>query len=77
VPHPGLGQAIVLVAAPADGRPADDGPLLQALRRDLAAFMVPAKIEWRESLPRNPNGKYDRSRLADELKNSFGVGGAS
>jgi acyl-CoA ligase (AMP-forming) (exosortase A-associated) len=71
VAHPTLGQAIVLVAAPAEGKAPEDGPLLEALRRDLAAFMVPAKIDWREALPRNPNGKYDRSRLAAELAGLF------
>jgi acyl-CoA ligase (AMP-forming) (exosortase A-associated) len=71
VPHPTLGQAVVLVAAPADGKPADDAALLDVCRRDLPAFMVPAKIDWRVSLPRNPNGKYDRSRLAAELKATF------
>ena len=71
VPHPTLGQAIVLVAAPTEGKTPDDAPLLDALRRDLAAFMVPVKIDWRESLPRNPNGKYDRPRLATELKTLF------
>lgn len=71
VPHPTLGQAVVLVAAPAHGKAADDTALLDICRRDLPAFMVPAKIDWRESLPRNPNGKYDRSRLAAELKATF------
>lgn len=71
VPHPTLGQAVVLVAAPANGKPADDAALIDVCRRDLPAFMVPAKIDWRESLPRNPNGKYDRSRLAAELKATF------
>jgi acyl-CoA ligase (AMP-forming) (exosortase A-associated) len=74
VPHPVLGHAIVLVATPAHGRGADDGPLLEAFRRDLAAFMVPARIEWRGALPRNPNGKYDRSRLAAELNSLFDGG---
>lgn len=71
VPHPTLGQAVVLVAAPSEGRAADDAPLLDALRRELPAFMVPTRIEWRTSLPRNPNGKYDRSRLSAELKELF------
>lgn len=71
VPHPTLGQAIVLVAAPAGGKPAEDGPLLDAFRRELPGYMVPAKIDWRDALPRNPNGKYDRSRLASELKDLF------
>lgn len=71
VPHPTLGQAIVLIAAPADGRGPDDGPLLDAIRKELPAFMVPARIEWREGLPRNPNGKYDRAGLTTALKELF------
>ncbi len=74
VPHPTLGQAAVLVAAPADGRAPDDGPLLDAIRKELPAFMVPARIVWREGLPRNPNGKYDRASLASELKGLFSEG---
>ncbi len=76
VPHPTLGQAVVLVAAPANGHAADDAPLLDALRKDLPAFMVPARIAWRESLPRNPNGKYDRANLAAEFKALFAAGTA-
>jgi len=71
VPHPTLGQAIVLVAAPGHDKEMQDGPVLEACRRDLPAFMVPARIEWRQTLPRNPNGKYDRARLAIELKDLF------
>jgi len=74
VPHPALGQAVVLVAAPADGRAPEDGPLLDALRKELPAFMVPARIAWREGLPRNPNGKYDRASLAAELRGLFTAG---
>ena len=33
--------------------------------------MVPQHVEWRESLPRNPNGKYDRAKLTAELKAQF------
>jgi len=71
VPHPVLGQAIVLVAVPAAGKQPDDSALLEVCRRQLPAYMVPARIEWRDSVPRNPNGKYDRARLAAELKNLF------
>lgn len=74
VPHPQLGQAIVLVATPAQGRQATDEPLLDACRRDLPAFMVPARIEWRHALPRNANGKYDRALLARELGASADAG---
>jgi acyl-CoA ligase (AMP-forming) (exosortase A-associated) len=66
VPHPELGQSIVLVVTPSPGRQATDGPLLEACRRELPAYMVPARIEWRDALPRNANGKYDRVLLARE-----------
>lgn len=71
VTHPGLGQAIVVVAAPAAGVQPDAAALIEACKRQLPLFMVPHHIEWRESLPRNPNGKYDRALLAAELKGLF------
>lgn len=71
VPHPTLGQAIAIVAAAAPGTAEDSEALLNACRRQLPAFMVPHHIEWRASLPRNPNGKYDRPKLAAELKSLF------
>jgi acyl-coenzyme A synthetase/AMP-(fatty) acid ligase len=74
VPHATLGQAIAIVAAPAPGKSADSDALLDACRRQLPTFMVPHHIEWRDSLPRNPNGKYDRPRLAAELKTLFVAG---
>ena len=71
VPHPKLGQAIVVVAAPAEGAQPDSDALLAACRKQLPLFMVPHQVQWRESLPRNPNGKYDRARLAADLKDLF------
>jgi acyl-CoA ligase (AMP-forming) (exosortase A-associated) len=71
VPHPLLGQAIVVVAAARTAATSDDQQLLDECRRQLPAYMVPAHIEWRDSLPRNPNGKFDRPRLASELSDLF------
>jgi acyl-CoA ligase (AMP-forming) (exosortase A-associated) len=71
VPHPALGQAVVIVVTPAPGKSADKEALLEAFRKELPMFMVPHHVEWRESLPRNPNGKYDRPKLAAELKSLF------
>jgi acyl-CoA synthetase (AMP-forming)/AMP-acid ligase II len=45
--------------------------LINECKKQLPVFMVPARIEWRDSLPRNPNGKYDRPKLAGELKDLF------
>ncbi|WP_229425319.1 AMP-binding protein [Massilia sp. Se16.2.3] len=63
VPHPQLGQAIVLLAVPKEaglGTPA----LLKECQRRLPAWMVPAHIAVEDGvLPRNPNGKIDRKLL--------------
>lgn len=71
VPHPVLGQAVVLVVtAPAHGELRQEA-LLEECKRRLPAYMVPAHIEVRASLERNPNGKIDRKRLARELERLF------
>ncbi len=61
-----LGQRIVLVASPADGRLEPD-ELLAALRRELPLYMVPSSIVVRPSVPRSPNNKLDRNRVREEL----------
>ena len=71
VNHPKLGQAIVIVVTPAPGATADSSRLLDACKRSLPLYMLPQHIDWRDSLPRNPNGKYDRPKLAGELKELF------
>jgi acyl-CoA ligase (AMP-forming) (exosortase A-associated) len=65
VPHPALGQAIVVVASVRDGDALTPEELLAACRPELPGYMLPAKIViWPESLPRNPNGKIDRKQLS-------------
>jgi acyl-CoA synthetase (AMP-forming)/AMP-acid ligase II len=71
ITHPKLGQAIVIVVTPAPGHANDSGKLLEACKKTLPLFMVPHHVEWRDSLPRNPNGKYDRPKLAADLKELF------
>lgn len=71
IPHPTLGQGIVLVASPPAGVQTDAERLLLSLRRRLPRYMVPLTIEWRDALPRNPNGKLDRTALKRELEQYF------
>ena len=72
VPHPVLGQAIVVVATPRDGVQLDAAELLTQCRQQLPAFMVPAHVIVRKgSLPRNPNGKIDRKLMANEMQDLF------
>jgi acyl-CoA synthetase (AMP-forming)/AMP-acid ligase II len=70
VPHPTLGQAVALVVAGTQS-PAAATALLNECKKQLPAYMVPAHIEWREAIPRNPNGKYDRALLSRELSTLF------
>jgi acyl-CoA synthetase (AMP-forming)/AMP-acid ligase II len=77
VDHPALGQAVVLVVTPRAGEALDEAGLLADCRLRMPAYMVPARIDTREGpLPRNPNGKIDRKRLATEFVNVF-AGAAS
>ena len=55
----------------ASNRAADTERLLAECRIKLPNFMVPHRVEWRDAIPRNPNGKYDRPKLAAELGDLF------
>lgn len=63
IPDDRLGQAIVAVVA---GDPAGEEELRARLRRDLPSFMQPARYDWRDTLPRNANGKLDRALIRRE-----------
>jgi acyl-CoA synthetase (AMP-forming)/AMP-acid ligase II len=72
VPHPTLGQGIVVVATPKSAARLDQATLFAACRDHLPGFMVPATIEIRPGpLPRNPNGKIDRKALGAEFADLF------
>ncbi|WP_440978041.1 AMP-binding protein [Sphingomonas pseudosanguinis] len=60
VPDPVQGQTIVLVLA---GDAASEPALRMRLKAELPNFMQPARIVWHDELPRNANGKLDRSGL--------------
>jgi len=73
VPHPVLGQAIVVVATPKDAGSSGEAAIVAECRNCLPAFMVPAKVDVRAGpLPRNPNGKIDRKQLSGEFADLFG-----
>jgi acyl-CoA ligase (AMP-forming) (exosortase A-associated) len=72
IPHPVLGQAIVLVATARDGVRLEPEELIAQCRQRLPAFMVPARVTVRAgSLPRNPNGKIDRKLMTQEMLDLF------
>lgn len=72
VPHPVLGQAIVVIMTARKDIQLDTDNLLTACKQRLPAYMLPSHIEVREgSLPRNPNGKVDRKLLFQEMQHLF------
>jgi acyl-CoA ligase (AMP-forming) (exosortase A-associated) len=73
VPHPALGQAIVLLAVLRDGVTGAD--LLKECQRRLPAWMVPAHVAPHDGqFPRNPNGKIDRNLLRQSYSTMFSSG---
>lgn len=71
IPHTEIGQAVVIVAQ--SNSPNDDtvDKIITACRTELPNYMIPHEIIWKESLPRNPNGKIDRKQLGSELQDLF------
>lgn len=65
VPDERLGAAIRLVARPAGE--VDEEGLKRFLKAELPNFMQPREIIWRQELPRNPNGKLDRTEIEREF----------
>jgi acyl-CoA ligase (AMP-forming) (exosortase A-associated) len=69
--HPTLGQGIVVVATAPNGAAFDGDAVIAYCRKELPPFMVPHHVIERDALPRNPNGKIDRSTLAAEFAGTF------
>lgn len=55
-----LGQAVTLVVR---GDGANEARLRAHLKQELPGFMQPRDIVWRDALPRNANGKFDRTAI--------------
>ncbi|MGN6486455.1 MAG: acyl-CoA ligase (AMP-forming), exosortase A system-associated [Devosia sp.] len=62
-----LGQRVVLFASPAGPQPLDATALVSAMKQRLPLYMVPSEVIERASIPRSPNGKFDRVLLRQEL----------
>jgi acyl-CoA ligase (AMP-forming) (exosortase A-associated) len=71
VPHPVLGQAIVLVVTPLRTTDINLDDFIGECKRRLPTFMVPAHVSVRNALPRNSNGKIDRKALMQEFEFLF------
>ncbi|MGI8890894.1 MAG: amino acid adenylation domain-containing protein [Chthoniobacterales bacterium] len=67
IPDEAIGNTIHAVVTIANGSSLDLMQLKQHCGEKLPAYMVPEKIQFRDSLPRTDNGKIDRRRLVGEL----------
>ena len=76
IPHPVLGQAIVVVATARDGVRLDTEELLAQCRQQLPAFMVPARVTVRDGEPAAKSERQDRPQ-ADGAGNAGLVRGGS
>jgi acyl-CoA ligase (AMP-forming) (exosortase A-associated) len=63
-----LGQSIVLIVR---GDSVADEGLRTYFRAELPAFMQPARVIWHAELPRNPNGKLDRTAIRAAVENDI------
>lgn len=74
VPDERLGQAIVLVAVPTGSGGTEQAAVLDYAREKLPAYMVPRSVVWRDRLPRNANGKFDRVQIKAGILKELGHG---
>lgn len=58
----GLSQIIAVISSE---EKIDEKDVRNDLGRIIPHYMVPSKFHWEKELPRNPNGKIDRRRLAE------------
>lgn len=63
-----LGQRVLLVVSPAASNGLTEASLVDAMRRQLPLYMVPSSVVMMAEIPRSPNGKFDRTRLREEVR---------
>tara|TARA_R110002111_G_scaffold248400_1_gene312067 strand:- start:88073 stop:89629 length:1557 start_codon:yes stop_codon:yes gene_type:complete len=62
-PDPVLGQSIRAIVTLMPGQELTEKEVLAYCRKHLEDFMVPQKVEFRDELPKSPNGKVDKKQL--------------
>ncbi|MCR9110300.1 MAG: malonyl-CoA synthase [Rhodobacteraceae bacterium] len=70
-PHPDFGESVIAVLVPETGANLDLSAVYAAIKRDLAGFKRPRKIELMEVLPRNTMGKVQKNQLRDRFATAF------
>ena len=70
-PHPDFGESVVAVLVPEAGATLDTAEIEALVRRDLAGFKRPRRIEIMDALPRNTMGKVQKNQLRDMYADVF------
>jgi amino acid adenylation domain-containing protein len=68
IPHEEWGKAIVAHVVPRNGVDLSQSHVKKHLLARIPRYMIPARIEFRGALPRNPNGKIDRRKIQQEAE---------
>lgn len=71
VPDVELGQAIVLLLVLKENTSLSAQDVINKCKKAMPNFMHPKHTEVHSALPRNPNGKVDRSLLSKEMKEKY------
>jgi acyl-CoA ligase (AMP-forming) (exosortase A-associated) len=71
IAHPVLGQAIVLVIAAKSPEEIEKSDITKHCQKQLPNYMQPKLIEIIEQLPKNPNGKINRTLLNQQYQEAF------
>lgn len=71
VPHPDLGEGVVAVIVPRDGKAPDASEVTTACATRLAPFKVPRRIVVVDELPRNTMGKVQKAALRERFASLF------
>lgn len=71
VPHPDLGEGVVVVATRAEGSAIDEADVLAAISDKLARFKQPRRVLFVDALPRNQMGKVQKAALREAHKDLF------
>jgi acyl-CoA ligase (AMP-forming) (exosortase A-associated) len=71
VPDDALGETISVVVSLREAGSIGDCELLSLVSREMPSFMVPKAIEIRHELPKNSNGKIDRTAIYQDVLGRF------
>ena len=70
-PHPDFGESVVAVMVLKTGVSLDLDAVEARVRRDLAGFKRPRRIEIMDAMPRNTMGKVQKNQLREQFTDSF------